>query len=124
MDERARVAAAANALADAISRRDRAAVLSRLTRDFLLRTPDGPSTDADTFARAIEGIAAEIVFVRLNDLKIDLRDGVALVTGVQHAQCRVDGQIVDERRPFVDWFVRDDAGNWLVKVAVDLPPLQ
>ena len=123
MDERVRVAAAATAVAEAISRRDGAAVLRQLAPDFLLRSPGAEPTDAHTFAHAIENIAAEIVFVRLDHLEIDLGEGVALVTGVQHAQCRIDGGVVDERRPFVDWFVRDDAGSWLLKVAVDLPPL-
>ena len=39
---------------------------------------------------------------------------------MQHAQVRVDGQVVDDRRPFVDWFVKD-AGEWRIRVAVDLP---
>jgi hypothetical protein len=39
---------------------------------------------------------------------------------VQHAQVRMDGQLVDERRPFVDWFVKQ-AGGWRIRVAIDLP---
>jgi ketosteroid isomerase-like protein len=123
MDDRARIAAAATALAEAISRRDSAAIISWLTPDFKLRTPGAEPTDAKTFALAIKNIAAEIIFVRLDHLAIDLADGVALATGFQHAQYRINGRIADERRPFVDWFVRDDSGGWLLKVAVALPPV-
>jgi hypothetical protein len=44
----------------------------------------------------------------------------AIVTGVQQAQLKIDGAVVIDRRPFVDWFVKE-AGDWRLRVAVDLP---
>ena len=43
-----------------------------------------------------------------------------LVTGFQHAQLTIDGETIDDRRGFVDWFV-DVNGEWKVQAAVDLP---
>jgi hypothetical protein len=42
------------------------------------------------------------------------------VTGIQHAQVRIDGKVIDDRRPFVDWFVFNH-GSWKIQVAVDVP---
>ena len=44
----------------------------------------------------------------------------ALATGVQHAQLRIDGAIVDDHRSFVDWFIRE-GGEWKLRAAVDIP---
>jgi len=33
---------------------------------------------------------------------------------------RDHGKLVDDRRSFVDWFVKD-SGDWRIRVAVDLP---
>jgi hypothetical protein len=46
-----------------------------------------------------------------------------LVTGVQRAQVRIEGKLVEDVRPFVDWFVQSASGRWQVKVAVDLPSI-
>jgi ketosteroid isomerase-like protein len=114
------IAQAAHALADAIARRDGAALRDLLDPDFRLRTPGGPSVDAAAFIAGTLQIPGEIVFVKLEDVKVDRAGDVALVTGVQHAQVIVDGNRVDDRRPFVDGFVRSDRG-WLLKLALDLP---
>lgn len=37
-----------------------------------------------------------------------------------HARVRLDGQLIDDRRGFIDWFV-EDAGTWRIQAAVDLP---
>ena len=51
---------------------------------------------------------------------VDLSGGSAVATGIQHARVQLEGQTIDERRPFVDWFVKLD-GEWRLRLAVDLP---
>ena len=119
-DDRAQIAEAAQALATAIERRDEAAIRNLLAPDFLLRSPGKPAADLAAFIEGIRGIPAEIVFVRLEHVEIDIAGASALATGVQHARVRVDGETLDERRPFVDWFVRTPSGRWLLQVALDL----
>jgi hypothetical protein len=53
-------------------------------------------------------------------VEVDVSDAGALVTGIQHAQVRIEGTEIDDRRAFVDWFVKRD-GEWRILVAVDLP---
>ena len=120
MNERDRVADASERMADAIARRDLAAIRALLAPGFVHRTHGGAGADTDAFIRAIQDMPFEIVFVRLEQLEIDICATGALVTGVQHAQVRVDGQAVDDRRGFVDWFVQH-AGAWRIQAAVDLP---
>ena len=120
MNARDRVAEASERIADAIARRDLAAIRELLAPGFVHRTHGGAGADADAFIRAIEQIPFEIMSVRLDQLEIDICATGALVTGVQHAQVRVDGQVVDDRRGFVDWFVQH-GGAWCIQAAVDLP---
>jgi len=42
------------------------------------------------------------------------------VTGLQQAQLKIDGAVVIDRRPFVDWFVKE-AGGRRLRAAIDLP---
>jgi RimJ/RimL family protein N-acetyltransferase len=119
-DERDQVADAAQRLASAIGRRDVGALRDLLAHGFVHRTPGADALDSDAFLRGIELIPGEIVFVRLDGLEIDMCGGGALVTGVQHAQVRLDGALIDDRRPFVDWFVKD-RGEWRIRVAVSMP---
>ena len=95
---------------------------SLLAPDFLHRTPGGDARDAETFISAIQQIPGDIAFVRLDSVRIDLRDGGALATGIRHARVRIDGQDVDDRRAFVDWLVKH-AGQWKFRVAVDMPAI-
>jgi hypothetical protein len=44
----------------------------------------------------------------------------ALVTGIQNAQVRIAGKDVDDRRAFVDWFVKT-SGAWRIRAAVEPP---
>ena len=120
MNARDRVAEASERIADAIARRDLAAIRELLAPGFVHRTHGGGGADADAFILAIEQIPFEIMSVRLDQLEIDICATGALVTGVQHAQVRVDGQVVDDRRGFVDWFV-EHGGAWRIQAAVDLP---
>jgi len=120
MNERDRVADASERMANAIARRDLAAIRELLAPGFVHRTHGGAGADADAFIGAIEAIPFEILSVRLEQLEVDICATGALVTGIQHAQVRVNGQVVDDRRGFVDWFVRD-ASAWRIQAAVDLP---
>ena len=120
MTERDRVAEASMMMADAIARRDLDVIRTLLAPGFVHRTHGGAGVDAQAFIRAIEEIPFEILSVRLEQLEIDICATGALVTGVQHAQVRVNGQDVYDRRGFVDWFVQH-AGAWRIQAAVDLP---
>jgi hypothetical protein len=120
MNEMDRVVAASREIASAIERRDVTTLSQLLALGFLHRTPGGEARDAQAFLAGISQIPGEIVFVRLVNLEVDLGAAGALVTGVQHAQVRIDGKVIDDRRAFVDWFVTDGE-RWRIRVAVDLP---
>jgi hypothetical protein len=92
-----------------------------LAPGFVHRTHGGSvASDAASFLQAIEQIPGEIIFVRLEEIQIDECPSGALVTGIQHAQVVVDGDVINDRRGFVDWFIRH-AGEWRIQAAVDLP---
>jgi hypothetical protein len=120
MEERDRVIEAAERIANAIGRRDLPAIRDLLAQGFVQRTAGGEGVGADAFLRAIGEIPGDITFVKLERLEIDMAESGALVTGIQHAQVRIDGKIIDDRRAFVDWFVKD-TGAWRIRAAVDLP---
>jgi ketosteroid isomerase-like protein len=120
MDERDGVIEAAENIATAIARRDVAAIRELLAPDFVHRTHGGAGVDADAFVAAIEEIPGAIIRVTLEQLEVDICGDGALVTGFQHAQVLIDGQVVDDRRGFVDWFVKH-ADAWRIQAAVDLP---
>ena len=108
-------------IAAAIGRRDTAAIGQLLSRDFVYRAPGGPSVTTEAFLRGIAEIPGEINFVKLESLQMDVvHDSAALVTGIQHARVTVDGQVIDDRRAFVDLFERTAEG-WRIRTAVDLP---
>jgi ketosteroid isomerase-like protein len=115
-----RVMDAAVRIADAIGKRDVGALGRELAPGFLMRTPGGDTRAAAAFLDAISQIPGEIVFVKLVALNVDVSGDGALATGVQHAQVRMDGQTIDDKRPFVDWFVKHE-GEWRLRLAVDLP---
>ena len=54
----------------------------------------------------------------MEQLEIDLAEDSALATGVQSSSARIDGETVEDRQPFVDWFVKR-SGRWRLRVAVD-----
>jgi hypothetical protein len=112
----------AQRIATAIARRDVAALRPLLAARFVHRSHGGAASDAEMFLNAIAQIPGDIRFVRLEETVIDLCPGGALATGVQHAQVVIDGEVIDDRRPFVDWFVRE-AGEWRIQAAVDFPAL-
>lgn len=123
MNESERVAEAATRIADAIGRRDVETLSSLLAPGFLLRSPGEDGRDAASFLDGVRQIPGEILYVRLLSLTVDVLEDGAIATGVQHAQVRVDDKDIDDRRPFVDWFVRHE-GTWLLRLAVDLPAAQ
>jgi ketosteroid isomerase-like protein len=120
MSDRDEIVDASQQIAAAIARRDLSALAEFLANGFVHRTHGGAVVDAEAFIRGIEQIPGEILSVTLERLDVDLVPRGALVTGVQHAQVKVDGQVVDDRRGFVDWFVKQ-AGTWRIQAAVDLP---
>ena len=120
IDERERVLEAAVAIADAIGARDLARLRTLLSRDFVHRQAGAGSSDAETFLAAIERIPGDIVSVQLARLEIDMAGDSALVTGIQHARVRLDGELIEDTRPFVDWLV-NESGEWRLRAAFELP---
>ena len=105
-------------------RSDRASRYGRiadiLAPGFVHRTHGGASADLETFLTGVSQIPGEILAVRLERLEIDLAETGALVTGIQYAQLRIDGRVVEDRRGFVNSFIKQ-AGEWRIQAAVDLP---
>ncbi|MEO7134393.1 MAG: nuclear transport factor 2 family protein [Vicinamibacterales bacterium] len=110
----------AEEIAQAIGARDVDRLRSLLAPGFTHRTHGGDAAGNERFLEGITAIPGEIVFVRLDDLRVDLTPAGVLVTGFQHAQLKIDGQTIDDRRGFIDWFVEVD-GQWKIQAAVDLP---
>ena len=109
----------ARRMAAAIGARDQAAIRALLARDFVQRAIGGAAARSDEFLAAVARIPGEILSVDLEHLEVELTDAGALVTGVQHARVRIDGNIVDDRQPFVDWMVKE-AGEWRFRAAIGL----
>ncbi len=120
MAESDQVRQAALEVAAAIERKDVQTLAGTLAPGFVHRTLGGEARNAEVFLKAIQEIPGEILFVRLEGLEVDMSEAGALVTGIQHAQVRIDGKAIDDRRPFVDWFVFNH-GAWKILVAVDVP---
>jgi hypothetical protein len=120
MPDRMRIAAAADAVAAAIAARDVNTLRGLLARGFTHRTHGGQASDIETFLKGITAIPGEIIFVKLEDVRIDVTPTGVLVTGFQHARLTLDGQTIDDRRGFIDWFVESD-GEWKIQAAVDMP---
>lgn len=119
-DERA-VREVAHVIAAAIARRDTSLLAGLLAPGFVYRSEAAASlADAGTFLDGIRSIPGDIVSVRLERLAVDVAGGAAFATGVQHAQVVVDGQRVDDRRGFADFFVRLE-GTWKLRAATDFP---
>jgi ketosteroid isomerase-like protein len=120
IDERERILATAIAVADAIGARDVARLSTLLSADFVHRKAGAGGTGASAFLAAIERIPGEILSVNLARIEIDLAGDSALVTGIQHARVRLDGELIEDTRPFVDWLIKE-SGAWRVRAAVELP---
>jgi hypothetical protein len=120
MDDREQLLELSERLAAAISRRDVAGIRALLANGFVQRPAGGNAVEADAFLEGITQIPGDILFVKVAQLTVDVSGDGALVTGVQQAQLKIDGAVVIDRRPFVDWFVKE-AGDWKLRVAIDLP---
>jgi uncharacterized glyoxalase superfamily protein PhnB len=110
--------AAAVAVSDAIGRRDLGALRELLAPEFCHRTTAGVVTYIDAFLEGIAAIPGTIESVRLEHLKSDLLGDTALVTGTQSARVVLNGQVIDDRRGFVDCFVREGS-RWRLRVAYE-----
>jgi hypothetical protein len=119
MDDRARLVSLSEQLASAISRRDVATVRGFLADGFVQRPAGGAAVDTEAFLANIARIPGDIVFVKVEQLTVDIWGDSAIVTGVQQARLEIDGSIVNDRRAFVDWFVKE-TGDWKLRTAVDL----
>jgi len=120
IDERERILATAVAIADAIGARDLARLGTLLSADFVHRKAGAGASGAAAFLAAIERIPGEILSVALARIEIDVAGDGALVTGVQHARVRLDGELIEDTRPFVDWLVKE-SGEWRLRAAVEVP---
>jgi hypothetical protein len=118
MPDRMRIAAAAEAVAAAIGARD--VLRGLLAPGFVHRTHAGDVAGLEKFLAGIAAIPGDIIFVQLEDLRLDVTPTGVLATGFQHARLKIDGETVDDRRGFIDWFV-DVNGEWKIQAAVDLP---
>ena len=108
-------------IAEAIAARDIETLRAFLAPDFMQRAPGGSGNTAEPFLQAIRDIPGEIVFVRLELVRIDMAGEAGVASGIQHARVRIDGQDIDDRRAFVDVFARI-GGEWRLCVAIDVPP--
>jgi len=119
MDDRTEIEQIAHAITAAIKARDAAALSAHLASDFVLRRPGGPAVDAAAFTASVREQPVEITSVQLEQLEIDASGDSAVATGVQTSRARVDGETIDDRQPFVHYFVKRD-GRWQLRVAIDL----
>jgi ketosteroid isomerase-like protein len=109
--------ATAQAIFAAIQRRDRVALESLTTPDFILRVPGAPDMDRAGFLAAIASIPGEILAVEGEQVAAHVQaDGTGVVTGFQVARVRVDGNVLVDRGAFADLFVRRD-GRWRMNFA-------
>jgi ketosteroid isomerase-like protein len=118
MDDREQLIDRSKRLAAAIARRDLAAVRGFLAPGFVQRPAGGDAIEADAFLTGIAQIPGDILFVRVEGLTVDVSGDHAIVTGHQRAQLNIDGSVVDDRRSFVDWFVKED-GDGKLRAAID-----
>jgi ketosteroid isomerase-like protein len=120
MSDEEQIIAASEQLAAAIGRRDVKAIGELLAPGFVHRSHGGEAVTRDAFLAGVKHIPGEVVFVKLELIRVDMTGSGALVTGIQHAQLRIDGKPIDDRRRFVDWYVKL-AGEWRLQAAVDVP---
>jgi hypothetical protein len=111
----------AHAIAGAIARREAGIIAGLLAPGFTYRGDGGATTsDAEAFLDGIRGISGDIVFVRIERVTVDVSGDAAMVTGVQHAQVVIEGEVIDDRRAFADFLVKID-GSWKLRAGADFP---
>ena len=111
---------AAHAIAAAIGRRDVKALQAFLTAEFMHHGEGGTRSDGAAFLEGVRAIPGEILFVRLDRVDVERARDAAMLTGTQHAQVRVEGNTIDDRRGFADLFVKV-GGAWRLRAAADFP---
>ena len=107
-------------IAALIARRDGTALRALLAPGFVARALGGAVMSPDEFVAGVEGIPGEIAHVQVEAIAVDVTPAGALVSGVQVARVHLDGQTIDDRRSFADWFVKTEEG-WRIQAALDIP---
>jgi ketosteroid isomerase-like protein len=105
----------------AVKRRD-ASVLERvLTDDFIYRSP-GKEVGRDDFLKLCANFPYEITSIRGDDLKVNVYENLAVVTGLQFAKTKGDEGKEESVVAFTDVFVKQN-DKWMLSLAhaVDLP---
>jgi hypothetical protein len=120
MTDQERLTALSVEIAGLIGRRDGSGLRACLAPGFVARALGGEAMGPDEFVAGVEGLPGEIAFVRVEGITVDLTPAGALVSGIQVARVHVDGQTIDDRRSFADWFVKTDDG-WRLQAALDIP---
>jgi len=118
MGDREQLIELSERLAAAIGRRDVVEVSGLLAKGFVQRRAGGEPVDARAFLDGIAKLPGEILSVTVQQLTVDTAGDGAVVTGLQHAQLKIEGELVDDHRSFVDWFVRE-GGAWRLRAAID-----
>jgi hypothetical protein len=102
---------------DAIRNKDREALLRILDDGFVYRSPGGPDVAKADFIEAATTLEFELVKVWGENLRVDVYDEAAVLTGVQHARVQVeDGREAVSSVAFTDIFIRR-AGVWRMVLA-------
>jgi len=114
--------AAGNDVFAAIQRRDRAALESLTTEEFILRVPGAPDVDRAGFLATSAATPGEILSVEGDKVAARALGGdTGIVTGYQVARVRLEGREIVDRQPFLDVFVRRD-GRWRLIFAFGIAP--
>jgi ketosteroid isomerase-like protein len=106
----------------AVKSRDAKALERVLTDDFLYRSP-GQEVGKDKFLELCATFPYEITSIRGEELKVNVYDGLAVVTGMQFAKTKGDdGKDETSVVAFTDVFVKQK-DKWMLSLAhaVDLP---
>jgi ketosteroid isomerase-like protein len=99
-----------------------ASVLERvLTDDFIYRSP-GQEVDRNDFLKLCATFPYEIASIRGEDLKVNVYDNLAVVTGLQFAKTNGEEGKEESVVAFTDVFVKQN-DKWMLSLAhaVDLP---
>jgi ketosteroid isomerase-like protein len=107
----------------AIKSKDAKSLEPMLAEEFIYRTHFGAEADKRAFLESIASFPIEILSLNGSELKVNLFDETAVMTGVQYAEARPpEGEPEQSAVAFTDVFVRRD-GRWLIVLAygVELP---
>jgi ketosteroid isomerase-like protein len=118
MDDRTQIEQVAQAIAAAIQARDDSALTPLLAPDFVLRRPGAAAVTAVDFIKGVREQPVELLSVRLEQIEIDLAGDAAIATGIQTSKLQIDSEPIEDRQPFVNWFVKY-AGSWQLRAALD-----